>query len=723
MLKKRKELQSKIQTGGNFKISTKLAELIIVLVSLFSLVFIISPGIIPKRVHLELGQPSTADIVASRTIIDRQSTEALQKQAVEGVPTIWEVSTTVKQKTEKDLESFLLVLKEAFNRESSADRVSYLKENLPQSFSYLGEQNLSVILASGLETLQTELTTLKNILNEIYDRGVKEADLELAKIQGIARLAELMPGSSNLLYWQEFLETSLQVNVKANLEATEKERENARNKVEAVTILKNQNIIRTGQIVTEHHLALLQDLGMLDSKLDWSAITSGIALVLLLFTLQGIYMYHHFKYLLEQPRLLAAIALIVIVTLLLGRGLMTVAPPVMVPVAAAALILAVLFDEHLALVTGLFLSILAGVLTNFELQAFLTYFVSTAAAVLGADLIQQRTELMKKGIWVSLSAMLTMAIVTVMNSGFSLVLLSQSLWGALLGVMTGILALGTLPFLEAGFGILTPLKLLELANPNHPLMKRLLMEAPGTYQHSMMVSNLAEGAAEAIGADPLLIRAGGFFHDVGKMKRPLYFTENQTQWDNPHEGLPPKLSAGIIISHVKEGLELAREYSLPPEITEFIATHHGTMRAGHFYNLAKEQNPDEELNPDDFSYPGPLPRSKEASILMLADSCEAAVRSMPEPNAEKISQLVARMVQARASAGQFDESALSMREISQVQENLVKRLTSMYHKRVQYRVTPEQMAEGIKTKEQKALETLEESAKASSIENVKEVEK
>ena len=168
---------------------------------------------------------------------------------------------------------------------------------------------------------------------------------------------------------------------------------------------------------------------------------------------------------------------------------MPVAPPVKVPEAAAALNMAVLFDEHLALVLGLILRILAGVLTNFDVQAFLTYLITTATAVFGADLIHQRTELMKKGIWVGLVATISMAIMSVMNSGLSWGLLVQSLWGLILGVVTGILALGTLPFLETGFNILTPLKLVELANPNHPLMKRLLLEAPGTYQLSIMVAN------------------------------------------------------------------------------------------------------------------------------------------------------------------------------------------------------------------------------------------
>lgn len=693
MLKKRKEISSKFKGKNNFKISTKLAEALIIFLALTAVVFIISPSIVPQRVDLELGQPSSMDIIAPRTIIDRVSTEELQQKAVEAVPTIWELSTSVKLNTEKDLDTLVKAIGDAKKTVDEEERILYLQENLPERFSFFRVEQLNWLLELSSDDLKKDVKNLSEVLADIYDRGVKEEDLEQVRVQGSDELYDKLASSSLIFTWQETFENILQVNVKANLEATEKERETAKNKVEAVMILKKQNIIRTGQIVTQHHLLLLEDLGMLDSNLDWSAITSSVALVLLLFGVLALYIRRHFTHILEKPSLLLAIALIIISALLLGRVFLTVAPPVMVPVAAAALILAVLFDEHLALVLGLILSILAGVLTNFDVQAFLTYLITTATAVFGADLIHQRTELMKKGIWVGLVATISMAIMSVMNSGLSWVLLVQSLWGLILGVVTGILALGALPFLETGFNILTPLKLVELANPNHPLMKRLLLEAPGTYQHSMMVANLAEGAAEAIGADTLLIRAGGFFHDVGKMVKPLYFTENQSQWDNPHDGLDPKISANIIISHVKEGLDLAREYSLPTEITEFIATHHGNMRAGHFYNLAKEQNPEEELNVEEFTYPGPLPKSKEASILMLADCTEAAVRSMPEPTHENISQMVQRLVQARMSTGQFADSSLSLSEIKQVEENLVKRLTSMYHKRVQYRFTPEQLAE------------------------------
>lgn len=693
MLPKKGEKALPLTNLSRFKISTQLAELLIAILTWVLLVAIISPSILPKTVQLELGQPSHLDIVASKTITDQLTTESLQKKAMDNVPTIWEVNNSIQAESKVQLDQLLNTLLTAKDlRISDPSRVEgYLEENIPEQYRYLSFEDKETLLSMNKEALAEELGIVARVLTEIYDRGVKSADVQQAKNQALTMLTEQLPNTWHLNLWFNIFEHGLLVNVNPNLEATNREKENARSKVEAVMILKGQNIIRTGQIVTEHHLRLLDDLGMLDSETDWTMIISSAGLVFLLLFIFALYLYQTHKELLYQPRLLLCISLVVIVTLLLGRGMMTVLPVVLIPVAAAVLILAILYDEHLALSAGVLLSILAALMANFDIQAFLTFLVTSWVAVLGADQIHQRTELIKKGVWVGLTGIVSIATVSMINSGFTQSLIYQSLWGALLGLISGVLALGILPFLEIGFRILTPLKLIEIANPNHPLMKRLLMEAPGTYQHSMSVANLAEGAAEAIGADALLVRAGAFFHDVGKIKRPMYFTENQSQWDNPHEGIPPQLSANIIISHIREGLELAREYQLPQEIYEFIATHQGTMRAGHFYNLAKEQSGEQNINQDDYTYPGPIPISKEASILMLADCSEAAVRSMPEPSQEKISEMVSKLVRTRVTNGQLDHSALSMREITAVEHSLVKRLTSMYHKRIQYRATPEEM--------------------------------
>lgn len=679
---------------GSFKMTTKITRIIVALCSWIAIVIIISPQILPQTVNLELGQPSSVDIVASRTIVDRLSTDALQADAMAAVPTIWEVTTSVKSASINGLNDLVQTIRTVNSMQLSTNqtRLSLLKARIGEAYSRIPDEYLLELLLMDDAHLAEQMQVLLDVISEIYDRGVKEADLVEAKTQGLAKLMEHFLSAADLSVWQNLLELNLHVNVVPNLAATQAAQQAAKDKVEAIVILKGQSIIRKGQLVDEHQWAILSDLGMLNAEVDWWMVASSAGLVLLLTVIFGIALYLNFRAIYDQPRLILVIGMVMVVTLLIGRAEIEILPPVLIPVPAAVLILAVLFNDRLALLSGIFLSVLAALLADMDFIVLVTFLVTSWITVLGSNRIRQRTELIYIGAWVGIAGFITIGFTRILLSGVSFEQFVYSLWGAAIGVITGILALGLLPFFEMGFRILTPLKLLELANSNHPLLKRLLMEAPGTYQHSMMVANLAEGAAEAIGADALLARAGAYFHDVGKIRRPMYFVENQSHWDNPHNGLPPQLSATILVSHVKEGLELGREYKLPIELMEFIATHQGTMTAGHFYNLAIEQAGEgTQPKPEDFSYPGPIPVSKEAAILMLADCCEAAVRSIPEPTPEKIMEMVVKLVRVRVSSGQLSDCALSLHEINIVENVLINRLVSMYHKRIQYKTLPEQL--------------------------------
>ena len=229
------------------------------------------------------------------------------------------------------------------------------------------------------------------------------------------------------------------------------------------------------------------------------------------------------------------------------------------------------------------------------------------------------------------------------------------------GILATALANGFLPFLEHLFGLTSPLSLLELANPNMPLLKRLLIEAPGTYHHSILVGNLAEAAADAIGADSLLVRVGAYYHDVGKLRRPYFFVENQITNDNPHENLAPSLSTLIITSHVRDGMELAKSYGVPRVVTDIIEQHHGTDLIRYFYQQASEQVQEEKesVEATDFSYSGPKPQSKEAALVMLADAVEAAARSIGQPSSARLEALVNQILKERLEAGQLDETNLT----------------------------------------------------------------
>ncbi len=252
------------------------------------------------------------------------------------------------------------------------------------------------------------------------------------------------------------------------------------------------------------------------------------------------------------------------------------------------------------------------------------------------------------------------------------------------GLFCAVLTIGTLPIWENIFKIVTPLKLLELSNPNQVLLKRLLLEAPGTYHHSIIVGNLSERAAEAIGADPLLARVGAYYHDIGKLKRPYFFKENQLGMDNPHDKLKPNMSTLIITNHTKDGIALAKEYNIPEEIIDIIAQHHGDTTVSYFYHKALKENESKEVNIEDFRYPGPKPKTREAAIVMLADSTEAAVRSLKEPTKKNIEEMIRNIIKGKLQDGQLEECNLTLKDLNTIANAFSTIMMGIFHERIEY---------------------------------------
>ena len=254
------------------------------------------------------------------------------------------------------------------------------------------------------------------------------------------------------------------------------------------------------------------------------------------------------------------------------------------------------------------------------------------------------------------------------------------------GIVSSMIALGTLPLFESSFKIITPYGLAELADHNQPLLKRLQFEAPGTYHHSLMVSNLCEAAAEAIGANPILARVGAFYHDIGKLKRPLFFVENQSYFgiENPHKKLNPRLSKMVITAHPKDGVELAKEYGLPAVINNFILQHHGEGLASYFYNQAVQEEGIENVKEEQFRYTGPKPNMKETAILMIADAVESAVRSLKNPTSEEIEQIINKIIVERLNDGQLADSPLTLHDIKVIAATFSRILRGMQHNRIKY---------------------------------------
>ncbi|MEP6818688.1 MAG: HDIG domain-containing metalloprotein [bacterium] len=357
-----------------------------------------------------------------------------------------------------------------------------------------------------------------------------------------------------------------------------------------------------------------------------------------------------------------------------------------IPFAAASLLVVMLVDTQLAFLTGIVTALFAGMLAPTGIQQSLFAMISCAAAVYGIGRYRERQSVTLAGLLVGVvNAVMALALIAYAEQPFTLnaVLLAAGC-GFVGGLLTAIFAAGGLPINESLFGILTDVKLLELSNADLPVLGQLALRAPGTNQHSHAVGQLAEDACRAVGANPLLARIGALYHDIGKVAAPEYFVENQ-QGDNPHDHMRPTQSARIIISHVTYGQKLAKEISLPKKIADFIPQHHGT-RTLHFF-LRKAQSlakPGEVIEEKDFRYPGPKPQFKEAAIMMLADSCEAAARSLARPDPENIRIIVVKIVDAVITDGQLDECDLTLQEITRIREAMISALTAIYHARIDY---------------------------------------
>ncbi|MBI4414404.1 MAG: HDIG domain-containing protein [candidate division NC10 bacterium] len=401
----------------------------------------------------------------------------------------------------------------------------------------------------------------------------------------------------------------------------------------------------------------------------------------------------------QTPKHLTLLATVVLATLLVVRGavvltgaLATYFPAVprasfeyALPVAVGAVLLTVLFNARVAFAASLATSLLSALMVGMSLKFFLFAMVGGLVGVFGIPQVQDRSTFFKAGCWVSLANAYSLVAFAFLE-GNVLQVPGEVLAGLANGILTAVIASALLPALELLFDTATDLRLLELSNMTNPLLRQLIMTAPGTYHHSIMVGTLTEAAAEAIGANSLLCRVGALYHDVGKIKKPAYFIENQPEALARHSELTPRMSSLIITSHVKEGIAMALEHRLPPAIVDLIPQHHGTRLVMYFFEKAKEaHDPDMgEVDEGDYRYPGPRPQTREAAVLMLADAVEAAARTLNDPTPARIQGVVQRIINTIFIEGQLDECDLTLKDLHLIAKAFIRILTGMYHHRVDY---------------------------------------
>jgi putative nucleotidyltransferase with HDIG domain len=363
--------------------------------------------------------------------------------------------------------------------------------------------------------------------------------------------------------------------------------------------------------------------------------------------------------------------------------------PYLTPLAGLSIIGTMLLGPRLMFLMVVITAINVGIMSGNDFLLTAALLLGSGFAIYTVTRVGSRQRLLKAGVFVAVVMAVVTFAVGLIGGGSPSAALSQGVLGLGNGLLSLMLAMVLLPLLEDAFNILTPMKLLELSDPGNELLQKLLRKAPGTFSHSMQVGNLAENAAERVGADPLLARVGAYYHDIGKMEHPAYFVENQIAQVNPHATLSPALSAKVIKRHVKDGLEIGRAWGLPQEILDIIAQHHGSTRIEYFYRKALEESLDEtEVNEADFRYSSGLPKSKEAGIMMLADSIEATVKSLPKPTPKRIEDVVTDTIRKKIEDGQFDECELTMHDIHEAGEAIREALIGFLGPRIEYPEAP-----------------------------------
>ena len=526
-------------------------------------------------------------------------------------------------------------------------------------------------------------------LGEMMRQGVREDQLDEAR-KRVGSLVGLDLSAEETRVTVALVQRLIVPNSFYDAEATRAAQERAREEVEPTfrSIKAGEVIVREGEQVTALDLEALQALGLQQSRTNWADIAGDGILALVGVLLLGVFLARFQPDVLWEGRKLLLLVLLLLLFLLLARLLVPDRTVLryLFPAPALSMLITATLGPQVSFIVSVLMGGVVGLVGNGSLELATYAIVGGLTATLAMRRVDRLGVLFRSALLVSLAHLAVLL-------GFYLPLEERDLVevglrllvAATNGLVSASMALGGLFVIGPLFDIITTFRLIELSRPDHPLLRRLLQEAPGTYHHSLMVANLAEQAAELIGADPLLTRVGAYYHDIGKITRPYFFIENQMGGVNPHTRLDPYTSAEIITGHVQDGLELARRYRLPARVRAFIPEHHGTRRAGFQYERALELVGDPELvNEADFHHRGPKPQSKETALVMLADSCEAAVRARQPKTPEELAVVVDEVFENILRSGQLDECPITMRELKRVRDSFISTLKGMFHPRVQY---------------------------------------
>lgn len=662
---------------------------------------------------IEVGQISEQTITAPRDMVDEYTTELLRQEEMAKVQPVYDRDVTAEQDSITRINDVFsrveLVRLEAkqlylqqypeksdsfdptridWEAELSTNQMKNLRINMP---SYTSETDVLVVIQMDGERLSQLKTDMLGYVTAAYETGFVSDDIPKV-MQGLREQLvekEYSTGQADFAY-------NVGVNeVKSNLifnsELTEAARQAAADSVEEVKYKKNQNILQKGEMVTEAQYEMIKTMGLTsDDSTTALRFWTGAILMFIVFGLWILYGFVVDRTILSSNKISLSIFLLTVIT----AGLTLLCKRIdqrIVIVFLPAIIGAAFLDRKTAMMYGLLLAVVYAYIMSpvkefffsaVSLRLLLAGALGSVTAVLVLKKQQHRGEYLLAGLLAGIVNALIYVAYGIVNKFTLNQFFNTVVIGCGSGLVCGLLSVGLLPVWEALFSLSTPSKLLELANPGNPLLKRLMVEAPGTYHHSIMTANLAEAAAEAVGGNPLLARIASYYHDIGKLKAPLMFKENQMHVANPHDSMRPVDSARIILSHVTYGKELAERNKLPIRIRDIIAEHHGDTMASFFYYLAKKEG--QEPNIREFRYQGPRPQTKESGVVMLADTVEAAVRASGTVDEHELRDQIKNLIKGKYDDGQLDECPLNRRDLNKITEAFIYVLAGARHERIVY---------------------------------------
>lgn len=636
-------------------------------------------------------------------------TEAARQEAAAAVEEVaLPVDSSIRDEQAQWLDRYLSQVRAIISRndltdQQKADQIANL--STPKPVASVGRSALQALISAGFDAFQARVVAA---LTELMSSPIKPELLDAAIDEYLAQPGNTPTTTTELTAAKEVLRAFVVANFQVDVAATEARRAAAIAAVQPVvrTIAKGQVIVTEGQPITAQDIEALHASGVIDDGIDFHGVAGGSIMAVGFGVLLGAYAYLFQPFEAPARRRMAVVTVGIGAVLLGARVMLPLLMPdpgnhfyaFALPVAASAMIAAsfadLSFAALVAVAAGLFAAFVGGTAPEIagtsyvgSLQSLELGMAYAAGGLAGAAVLHRADRLSRYALSAVAVAVATGAVMVVFwligaqraNVELAWIGLAAGLHGA----GAALLAIGVFIMLSMVFGVTTRLQLLELAQSEHPLLRRLQDEAPGTYHHSMLVGALAERAAAQVGADALVVRVGAYYHDIGKLMMPGYYIENMLDGSpSPHEGMPPHESAAVIRAHVTNGIELAKRYRLPPVVRDFIPQHHGTRLVTYFYRRAAQEGA--SIDAAAFRYEGPRPQTKEAAIVMLADSCEAIVRARRDEGAPTMDQLIDGVFAERLSEGQFDECDITMRELQAVAASFKATLRAIYHPRLQY---------------------------------------